>query len=151
METAPGTQTETDAAEWVAYEHEAAWCAKLAILRAQSLDHIAHFGACLREHERHGKELSRNLPSARHTPPGRATFLTQEPHIVGALSGADELLDAFHRIEASRVARYEARVRAPHRSPSSMLDAILERHLVDARARLDALRRIREPRRSVAA
>jgi len=149
MDTAPGSHTETDAAEWLAYEHEAAWCAKLAILRARSLDHIAHFGACLREHERHGKELSRNLPSLRHT--GRATFLTQEPHIVGALSGGDELLDAFHDIEASRVARYEARVRAPHGLRSSMLDAILERHLADARARLDALRSIREPRRSVAA
>jgi hypothetical protein len=149
MDRAPGERADT--AEWVAYEQEAAWCAKLAILRASRLDHIAYFGSCLREHERHAKELSRNLPSPSPGSLGRAAFLTNEPHVVGALKGDDDLLDAFQRIEAGRVDRYEARARAPHGTPSPMLDAVLERHLVDARARLESLRKMREPRRRVAA
>lgn len=42
---------------WIACERDAVWTAKLAILRARRREDIAHFGACLREHERHAGEL----------------------------------------------------------------------------------------------
>jgi hypothetical protein len=50
--------TTAELLRWIAYERDAAWTAKLAILRARRREDIAHFGACLREHDRHAGELA---------------------------------------------------------------------------------------------
>jgi hypothetical protein len=42
----------------IAYERDAAWAAKHAVLRVSGMKEIAHFGACVREHARHAEELA---------------------------------------------------------------------------------------------
>jgi hypothetical protein len=139
-----------DILTWIARECDAVWTAKLVILRVNEIEDIAHFGACLREHERHAEELARLLPGAIHVD-AQATsreprFVTREPHIVGSLTGADELLGAMEAIEIARIARYPSRggwVDVRFRQP---LRWLLERHVCDARVRLGWLRRRRVER-----
>ncbi len=152
MERVPEPHAPSHVLHWIAYEHDAAWTAKLAILRAAHKDDIAHFGACLREHERHAAELARLARmNDRHAPlPTDATCVTGEPHVVGAVADGRALLETMDDLEAARVRRYEAH-RAHGTHASEGLAAVLERHLADARARLEALRRLRGSRCAVAA
>ncbi len=142
-----------DLLDWIAYERDAAWTAKLAILRAERLEDIAHFGACLREHDRHADELVRlaRASDRRASVPTDATFVTDEPHLVGSLHGGRALLETMERVEAVRVDRYLARIPLASGESMTMLHGILQRHLADARGRLAALGRLREPRREAAA
>jgi hypothetical protein len=123
--------------QWVAYERDAAWAAKLAVLRARDLDEVAYFGACVREHERHAEELTQLV---RAVDRGREVssdppFVTRDALDVGDVDAGHGVLAAVARLEHARVARYEQRTRS-----ASVIDALLERHLQDARARLCALR-----------
>ncbi|HZU85487.1 MAG TPA: hypothetical protein VE987_21300, partial [Polyangiaceae bacterium] len=73
--------------QWIARERDAAWTAKLVILRVQRLDDIAHFGDCLREHERHIEELA-HLTRAQTGGTEAWTyrepsFVTRDPHVIG--------------------------------------------------------------------
>jgi hypothetical protein len=138
---------------WIEYERDAGWTAKLAILRARRREDVAHFGACLREHDRHADELSllARLVDPTRELPEEPTFVTREAFVVGAIHDGLALLDAMDRIEADRVARYEQRRRPSGGQPPALLDSVLERHLGDARARLTSLRRLRERRREAAA
>jgi hypothetical protein len=130
---------------WIAYERDAAWTAKLAILRARRREDIAHFGGCLREHDRHATELEM---LARLVDPAREatsdpTFVTRDAFVVGAIDDARALLDAMERLEGDRIARYELRRRPAAAAPAALLDGVLDRHLSDARTRLASLRRLR--------
>ncbi len=153
VERVPDSPATVDLHQWIACERDAAWTAKLAILRARRREDIAHFGACLREHERHMDELATlaRLVDPAHEPPTEPAFVTRDPFVVGAIEDGAALLDAMERLESVRIARYELRRRATDARPGALLDGILERHLGDARARLTSLHRLRQRRREVAA
>jgi hypothetical protein len=137
---------------WIAYERDAAWTAKLAILRARRIEDIAHFGACLREHDRHASELAQlvRASSPRVAIPVEPTFVTNEPDVIGAIDDGQALIDAMERLERARIERY-AEGRPGLAEGTALLDRLLERHQGDARVRLAALRQLRETRRAVAA
>jgi hypothetical protein len=140
----------SDLFRWIAYERDAAWTAKLAILRARRCQDIAHFGACLREHDRHATELTllaRLADPAAGVPTG-PSFVTAEPLVIGAIALGGALVDAMDHLEAVRIERYEQRRRGGEGEPGSLLQQVLERHLADARARLASLRGLREARRA---
>jgi hypothetical protein len=124
--------------QWIGYERDAAWAAKLAILRLDRREDIERFGAFLVEHDRHTAELARLLRATdprrevSHEPP----FLTRDPHVIGGLVDADTVIAATSVLEVSRIARYEARLRRLDHEPQRVLDAVLERHAFDARLRL---------------
>lgn len=123
---------------WIGYERDAVWATKLAILRLERREDIELFGAFLAEHERHSTELGQLL---RMADPGcesadEPPFITRDPHVIGGLSDAEGVLAASIALEASRVRRYEARPRRRDDGPHRMLDAVLERHAVDAQLRL---------------
>jgi hypothetical protein len=82
MDRVPESSAWAELLRWIAYERDAAWTAKLAILRARRREDIAHFGACLREHDRHADELSQLV---RVTDP--AVEAPTEPCFVTAGSG----------------------------------------------------------------
>jgi hypothetical protein len=88
MDRVPEPSAALDLLKWMAYEHYAAWTAKLAILRADRLDDIAHLGHCLGEHERHALELTRLARMAQPDVriPTDATCVTRERHVVGAIA-----------------------------------------------------------------
>ena len=124
---------------WIGYERDAAWATKLAILRLDRREDIERFGAFLAEHERHVAELGQLL---RATEPGcevpdEPPFITRDPHVIGALHDADSVIVATRVLEVSRIARYDANPRHHDHEPRRVLDALLERHAVDARLRLD--------------
>ena len=126
--------------QWIAYERDAAWAAKLAVLRASGLRDIAHFGVCVREHERHAEELAQLVRAVdrRRAIPTEPVFVTRDPFVVGDLDDGRAVLRAVADLERARIARYEERRRG-----YSVLDALLERHLHDARARLSSLEDLR--------
>jgi hypothetical protein len=136
---------------WIACERDAAWAAKLAVLRTRDFQEIAHFGACVREHERHADELAqlvRAIDRYREIP-AEPAFVTRDAFVVGDLAEGDGVLQAVAGLERARIARYELRARR-----YSVLDALLERHLQDARTRLSALDKLRvvhRPHREAAA
>jgi hypothetical protein len=126
---------------WIAYENDAVWTAKLAILRLERVEDIAQFGKWLREHERHAAELARVLraQSPRLQAPSEPSFATRDPFAIGALDDGEAVIEAMRGVEAARIARYQSRDGArsapiddrPHR----LLDALLDRHALDARVR----------------
>jgi hypothetical protein len=123
---------------WIGYERDAAWATKLAILRLDRREDIELFGAFLAEHERHAAELGQLL---RATDPGsevpdEPAFITRDPHVIGGLVDSDTVIAATSVLEASRIARYDERSRRRDDAPRRVLDAVLERHAVDARVRL---------------
>jgi hypothetical protein len=153
MDRVPESPATAELLQWIAYECDAGWTAKLAILRARRCEDIAHFGACLREHDRHAAEL---VSLARATdpaaePPTEPTFITTEPFVVGAIDDGGALVDAMAQLEAVRIDRYGQRRRGSDSTTGRLLDGLLERHLADARARLASLRGLREARRAIAA
>jgi hypothetical protein len=129
-----------EASIWLARERDAAWTAKLVILRVERLDDIRHFGECLREHQRHIWELAgwaRTGKLARDSASLlEPSFVTREPHAIGALAESGAVLAAMESIEIARVAHYRSRDAA---IPAA-LDRVLMRHLTDAHARLKWLR-----------
>ena len=124
--------------QWIGYERDAAWATKLAILRLDRREDIELFGAFLVEHERHVDELGHLLRATepRCEVPEEAPFLTRDPHVIGGLVDADAVIVATSLLEVSRIARYDARPRNRDHEPHRVLDAVLERHAVDARLRL---------------
>ncbi len=128
---------------WIAYARDAAWAAKLAILRMTRGEDIALFGEHLREHDRHATELAQLVRAAepRRTVPDEPQFLVRDALVIGALDRDEAVIAAMVGIEETRIARYEQRGRCPVGAPTSMIDALLERHLADARGRFAALRR----------
>lgn len=153
MDRVPESAAAAELLRWIAYERDAAWTAKLAIVRARRREDIAHFGACLGEHDRHAAELSQ-LVRAHHPtaePPTEPCFVTGDAHVVGAIADDRALLEAMDRLESARIRRYERRRRSAAGQPRTLLDGLLERHLLEARARRAALRRLGERRREVAA
>jgi hypothetical protein len=153
MDRVPESPATAELLGWIAYERDAAWTAKLAILRARRREDIAYFGACLREHDRHADELSllvRLMDPAAEVPT-EPCFVTVEPFVVGAIDDGRALVDAMDRLEALRIERYERRPRAGAGQSGTLLDGLLERHLADTRSRLSTLRRAREARCDVAA
>jgi hypothetical protein len=153
MDHVPESSATTDILRWLAYERDAAWAAKLAILRAASCADIRHFGACLHEHNRHAEELGALARAAdgRIRIPAEPSFITSDPCVVGAIDDGRALLHAMERLEAVRIDRYVGRCRAGADQLASMLHGLLDRHLADARARLDRLRGLREWRHDRAA
>jgi hypothetical protein len=153
MDHGPDSPAKSHIVQWIEYERDAAWTAKLAILRASRCEDIAHFGECLREHERHADELAVLARMADRTAqiPTEPTFVTGDPFVVGAIEGGRALLEAMERLEVVRIERYACRSPAGADQPASMLNGLLDRHLADARARLGRLRRLREWRRDAAA
>jgi hypothetical protein len=131
-----------EALTWLARERDAAWTTKLVILRVEGLDDIRHFGDCLAQHERHVGELARWIRARGTTLDPLAlcnpSFVTHEPHAIGALSGSGPVLYAMEALEFARVVRYQAQLE-PWRDLA--LDGLLEAHWDDARARLRWLRR----------
>jgi len=152
MDRVPESPATSELLRWIAYERDAAWTAKLAIVRARRREDIAHFGACLREHDRHAAELGQlvRATSPAVDIPTEPSFVTKDAFVVGAVDDAQDLLAAMDRIETARVERYEQRPGRPAAAPGGHIDEILERHLADARARLASLRRL-GARRQVAA
>jgi hypothetical protein len=153
MDRVPESPVTADHLLWIAYERDAAWTAKLAILRARRREDIAHFGACLREHDRHTAELSslaRRMDPTTEVPMD-PSFVTAEPLVVGAIDDGGALVETMERLEAVRIDRYEQRRRGSEGQPGTLLDGLLERHLADARARLASLRGLREARRGAVA
>ena len=153
MDRVPESLAAAELLQWIAYERDAAWTAKLAILGARRREDIAHFGACLREHERHTGELTllaRNTDPALKVP-AEPSFVTAEPFVIGAIDDGVSLVDAMDRLEAGRIERYQQRRRGSENQPATLFDGLLERHLVDACARLSSLRRLRASRRAIAA
>jgi hypothetical protein len=143
MEHVPESLVE-ELVQWIAAERDAAWAAKLAILRMNTREDIALFGAHLREHDRHADELTHLVRRVepRRNIPRDPSFLTRDAFVVGALDRDETVIDAMRDIEAARIVRYERRPRVAKtggHEPASIVDAVLERHLADARARLDAL------------
>ena len=153
MDHGPESHTGSNLLRWVAYERDAAAAAKLAILRASGCESIRHFGACLREHDRHAAELAVWAGAHGHpsSPRAEARFVTTEPLAIGDVDGGQALLDAMDRLETGRIDRYLARRAARAGEPASTFDALLDRHLADAYARLARLRDLRERRRDRAA
>jgi hypothetical protein len=153
MDRVPESSATIELLAWIACERDAAWAAKLAILRAPRCEDIAHFGSCVREHERHADELAL---IARVTSPGvdlptGPTFVTRDAFVVGAIeAGDDALFEAMERLEAMRIDRYAQRRRGDPGVPGTIVDALLERHLADARARTLALRQLRTRRHAAA-
>jgi hypothetical protein len=137
MPTVPESLAD-EIARWIAHERDAAYAAKLAILRLERCEDIAHFGRVLGEHERHADELGGLLratrPDAR--PSREPSFATREAHVIGALRDGERILAEMAKIESTRIARYRDRPRRKDDEPHRMLDAVLERHLGDARARV---------------
>jgi hypothetical protein len=127
--------------QWIAYERDAAWTAKLAILRLERKEDIAQFGTWLREHDRHADELEQVLRAVRPglLMPREPCFVTRDPHVIGALDDADAVLDAMIDLEVIRVARYEHRPAEDDDRARSLLAPLLARHAVDARERLARL------------
>lgn len=123
---------------WIGYERDAAWATKLAILRLDRREDIELFGAFLAEHERHATELGQLLRATEpgSEVPGEPPFITRDPHVIGALVDADTVIAATSGLEVSRIARYDTRPRHRDHEPHRVLDAVLERHAVDARMRL---------------
>jgi hypothetical protein len=123
---------------WIRCERDAAWATKLAILRVERREDIAHFGACLHEHDRHAAELGQLLRTAVPSSelPCEPSFVTREPFVIGALSEGEAVVAAMRDLEASRVGRYDSRTRRGQDEPLRMLDALLERHAANARRRL---------------
>jgi hypothetical protein len=121
---------------WIAYERDAEWAAKLAVLRARDLDEIAYFGACVREHARHADELTQLVKAIdpKREVSKEPTFVTRDAWVVGDVGEGHAILGVAAKLELGRIARYGQRARG-----YSVLDALLERHLQDARARLAAL------------
>jgi hypothetical protein len=148
MDRVPEPSRGSELHGWIALERDAAWAAKLAILRAGRAEDIAHFGRCLREHDRHADELgliARVADPGVELPDG-PRFVTPDAFVVGAIEqGDDALIEAMDRLESMRIDRLEHR----RREPGSTVDGLLERHLADARARIVALRGLRS-RRSAA-
>jgi hypothetical protein len=153
MDRVPESTTAAEILQWIAYERDAAWTAKLAILRARRREDIAYFGASLREHDRHTAELAllARLTDSATEVPMEPAFVTAEPFVIGAIDDGGALVEAVDRLERGRIARYEQRRRGSDGEPGSVLDGLLERHLADARARLASLRGLRQARRSIAA
>jgi hypothetical protein len=135
---------------WIAAERDAAWAAKLAILRMRTREDIALFGAHLREHERHADELAHLVRAAepRRDVPREPTFVTRDALVVGALDRDHAVMAAMRDVEATRIARYEERPRrakSESNEPASIADALLDRHLADARARFATLEQRSRP------
>jgi hypothetical protein len=110
----------------------------------QTREDIALFGAHLREHDRHADELAQLVRSAepRRDIPREPSFVTRDALVVGALDRDQAVIEAMRDIEATRIARYEQRPRLAKNGshePASIVDALLDRHLADARGRLAAL------------
>jgi hypothetical protein len=124
--------------QWIGYERDAAWATKLAILRLDRHEDIELFGAFLAEHDRHAAELGQLLRAADPScdVPDDPPFITRDPHVIGGLSEPDSVFSAAISLEGSRIGRYDARPRRRDAEPHRMLDALLERHAVDARMRL---------------
>jgi hypothetical protein len=138
-------RTLDEALNWLARERDAVWTAKLVIRRVEPVDDILHFGQCLREHETHVVEWAHWAESggARLE---RATllepsFVTGEPHVIGALAESAAVLAAMETIEAARVAAYLSLDAMVSMREQGSFGRLLARHLVDARARLDWIRR----------
>jgi hypothetical protein len=148
----PESGTTADLLRWIAYERDAAWTAKLAILRARRIEDVTHFGACLREHDRHADELAKLVRVSRPAVeiPMEPTFVTKEPFVVGAIDNGRALVEAMEGLERVRVDRYDQRHRGGAQ-PATLVDGLLDRHQADACARLASLMRLRETRRDVAA
>ena len=123
--------------QWIGYERDAALAAKLAILRVDRREDIELFGAFLAEHDRHAAELAQLLrvTDPRSEVPDEPPFITRDPHVIGELLDADAVLAAASLLEASRIARYDARPRSRDGEPQRVLDAVLERHAIDAQLR----------------
>lgn len=153
MDRVPESPATAELLRWIAYERDAAWTAKLAILRARRREDIAHFGACLQEHDRHADELAllTRLTDPAAEVPTQPCFVTSEASVVGGIDDGRILLEAMDCLEAVRIDRYEQRRRCGVGEPGTVLDGLLERHLADARSRLASLRGLREARRDVAA
>jgi hypothetical protein len=153
MDHGPQSTSSTDFLRWIAYERDAAFSAKLAILRASRCEDIRYFGECLREHTRHVEELTAlgRISVRAMDAPAQARFATTEPFLVGAVADGRTLFDAMERLEGDRIERYVDRHRAGADQATSMLDGLLDRHLGEARARLARLRALRERRRDEAA
>jgi hypothetical protein len=136
-----------DILPWISRECDAVWTAKLVILRVKDLDAIAHFGACLREHERHAEELAQLLPATirvhAQANSREPRFVTHEPHLIGSLTSSHDLLGAMEAIEMARIAHYPPRRRWVDLRSRRTLQWLLERHACDAGGRLDWLRRRR--------
>jgi hypothetical protein len=143
-EPEPSRTESVEEGPWIARERDAAWTAKLVVLRVTRLDDIHHFGACVREHQRHIDELARWARVRSATLDGAAlrepSFSTREPHVIGALVEPAAVLGAMAAIEARRVAHYQAREALVPRSSRGAFDRLLEAHRADAVARLDWLR-----------
>jgi len=137
--------TVEDLLHWIACERDAQWAAKLAVLRTRDFQELAHLGACVREHERHADELAQLVRAVdRHCEiPTEPAFVTRDAFVVGDLAEGQGVLQALAGLERARIARYELRERR-----YSVLDALLERHLQDARSRLSALEKIQVARRA---
>jgi hypothetical protein len=145
QEPQPHHRTVADeATHWIALERDAAWTAKLAIVRLNDLDDLQHFGECRREHERHIEELAHCVSAVRVTLETAAleepSFVTREPHIVGGIVDGEAVLEAMEAIETARIARYQQDC-DPRLEPAlDRLRAVLARHSADAHARLNWLR-----------
>ena len=114
-------------------------------------DNIDHFGECLREHERHVRELADWMRAeGAHVDPGvlrEPSFATQEPHLIGALADGTAVLAAMEAIETARLAGYP-RPGETARATRCGLDRLLAQHGMDAQVRLVWLRRrLQGPRR----
>jgi hypothetical protein len=131
-----------EALTWLDRERDAAWTTKLVIVRVDALDDVRHFGDCLAQHERHVGELARWIRARGATLDALAlcepSFVTPDPHAIGALSASGPVLYAMEALELARVGRYDARPEC-RRDPS--LDRLLAAHRDAARARLRWLRR----------
>jgi len=138
-----------EALQWIEYELDASWAAKLAILGARRREDIAHFGACLAEHDRHSRELAALLRASDPIIdiPTEPVFRTNDATIVASTHEESALLRAVERMESTRMDRYEGR----RRGHDGRLEALLDIHLTETRVRLAALRRLREACDDVAA
>ncbi len=139
MERVPEPHTAAlELLQWIGYERDAAWATKLAILRLHRRDDIERFGAFLAEHHRHVAELAHLLRATdpRCEVPEEPPFITRDPHVIGEIVDPDIVIAAASALEASRIARYDARPRCADDIPHRMLDTVLERHAIDARLRL---------------
>ncbi|HEX8795266.1 MAG TPA: hypothetical protein VF765_30165 [Polyangiaceae bacterium] len=127
-----------DFLRWLGYERDAAWATKLAILRLDRLEDIERFGAFLTEHQDHAAELALLLRATdpRCEIPDEPPFITRDAHVIGGIVDPDKVIAATRTLEVSRIARYEERPRRGRDEPHRVLDAVLERHVADARLRL---------------
>jgi hypothetical protein len=149
MDHVPESTRSSEIIQWIAFERDAEWASKIAILRAKPFDAIAHFGRCRQEHERHAEELAELAKELvpNEDIPTRPQFLTRDALVVGALEDEATLIDTMERLEWTRIGRYEKRRcrRAAGAQPAP-LDGLLERHLNDTRDRLASLRRLKSQR-----